>query len=179
MRVVLVCTLAVAGVLGAAPPAAAQVDTRASVSAGVAFLRWLDFESFISTGASFDFVKPGIFGSSLPEWAIVGDVGFYHEGDTPETDSSFMGGVRYTKKVGQWNLFAQGQVGGVHWTIPDGGSNSGVAFVPGGGAVVMFSERFGLKAQVDYFVMKWNNSVEDGDLLRVFGGLEIKLGKKK
>jgi hypothetical protein len=180
VKFALIGALAGIGVAGFAAPAAAQNndDTRASVSVGAAFLHWVDFEGFTTKGVAADFVKPI---GKMPNWGVVGDVGFYHESDgLGENDMSFLGGVRYSYKAGRAVVFGQGLFGGVHWTDNDEGTGSGFAFVPGGGVVVMINDRFGVKGQVDYFVVQWSsNSFDDGNLVRYWFGVDIKLGKKK
>lgn len=171
-RIVLVSALVGAGLAVFAAPAAAQDDTRASVSVGAAFLKWVNFTGFTTKGVAGDFVKPV---GKMPEWGIVGDVGFYKAAN--ETDSSFLGGVRYGKKAGRSRIFGQFLVGGVHWSEADGGSDTGFAFVPGGGIIVRVTDMVGIKGQVDYFVMHWN-TFADGNLFRYWFGVDIKLGKK-
>jgi hypothetical protein len=42
-------------------------------------------------------------------------------------------------------IFGQGLFGGVHWTDNDGGLGNGFAVVPGGGAIFMINDMFGVK----------------------------------
>jgi hypothetical protein len=158
---------ALALVLAAAAPAAAQDDTHGAIGLGASFLTWQEEYGVLAKGLSIDLAHPfGPLGSGL-RW--VADVGVMWEPGV--TDTVVTGGVRYTIPAGsRVNIDLQGMVGIAHWEAFGGGAT---AFSGGPGAAVRvwLNNRLGVKGQVDYKIPKW----EFGNIYRIWIGIVIGL----
>ena len=73
-------------------------------------------------------------------------------------------------------IYAQGTVGMARWSI-DGESNSGIFFAPAFGVIVPVTARVGVKGQIDFYLVKWNDDFDDGNLVRYFIGIAIDMNR--
>jgi hypothetical protein len=160
-----------------AVPAAAQIEG----SIGYARQCW---NGCAANGLGIDFSAP-IRSTDSTALSIVGDLGwtrFRDDGFTEETDTTFVGGVRYKfLRDRRVNLFVQGTAGGVHWKENDiFGGFSGTQFLVGGGAGVQFvlTDMFDAKIQLDWWGTR-DPDFEDWDLIRrLFIAIVFKLGER-
>lgn len=126
-------------------------------------------------------------------WGVIGEVASQHASNISPlsadlTLTSFMGGVRYKRKIGGlfWP-FAQVELGGAHASgnmapgnpgIP--GSSNAFALAAGGGLDLAFSHWFAIRViQADYFYTRFANGANDHqNNLRIGAGAVIRFGSR-
>jgi len=159
--------VALALVLVAAGPAAAQDDTHGAVGFGPAFLTWQEEYGNFAKGGSIDLAHP--FGPTGSRLRWVADVGIMWE--TGATDTVVLGGVRLAIPVGnRLNIDLHGLLGVAHFEAFGTGAT---AFTGGPGAAlrITLNNRVGVKGQIDYQFPNW----EFGRIYRTWVALVIGL----
>jgi len=158
---------ALALILVAAGPAAAQDDSHGAVGLGPSFLTWQEEYGTLAKGASIDLAHP--FGPAGTRLRWVADLGIMWE--TGATDAIVLGGVRFAIPAGsRLTIDVQGLLGVAHWEAFGGGAT---AFTGGPGVALRFSvnDRLGLKGQLDYQFPNWTY----GKIYRTWVGIVIGL----
>jgi outer membrane protein with beta-barrel domain len=152
--------------LALATPVAAQ-DARGDVAIGAGILHDSDLEETFPAGWVF-----AVTGNIGPMLGIVGEMGgSYKSVDVLGTDvnfrvHSFLGGLRFMNRTQRAVPFAQFLVGAANGQVSMLGqseSSTGLAFQPGGGADILLSERFGIRFQGDYRIIR-----DDGETTNEF-----------
>jgi hypothetical protein len=167
MRAIVVClsrfSLGILLLLALTVPAAAQeqwADQRGNVAVGYGILHDSDAEETFPTG--WMFTVTGNVGKML---GIVGEVGgSYKSVDFLGSDAnlrvhSFLGGIRFMNQAQRAIPFAQFLVGAAtrnaSFALVDlSETSTGLAFQPGGGVDIRANEKFGLRVQGDYRIIR-------------------------
>jgi outer membrane immunogenic protein len=126
-------------------------------------------------------------------FALVGEVGSQYASNIAPfaaalTLTSFMGGVRYKKNIGErFSPFVQVVAGGAHASGSMAPGNSGIpgssnafAMAVGGGIDLSVSRHFALRLiQADYYYTRFPNGVNDRqNNLRIGAGVVIRFGSR-
>jgi hypothetical protein len=175
---------ATAFVIALTTPAAAQgtvagqrpgaADSRPLLGGGLSFLT--DGEE-TGTGFAVDISK-ALFSSGRMSVAGVGDFGWHHFDGF--TSLSFMGGTRVTVSgSARFAPFGQFLIGPVRFNTSfcDGEdcSETDLAFAPGGGIDIRITERMNLRAQIDFFLIRFGDETQSAT--RVTLGVSMPIGK--
>ena len=169
--------------MGAALLALTAVPAAAQIEVGVGWARQC-WNGCAANGLAIDFSAP-IRSTDSTALSIVGDLGwtrFRSGGETEETDTTIVGGVRYkflrNRRV---NVFVQGTAGLVHWKEAEifGGFSGNQLLVGGGGGVqFVLTDMIDAKVQLDWWGTK-DPDFEDWDLInRIFVAVVFKLGER-
>jgi hypothetical protein len=131
--------------------AQARAQTHANIGAGYSYLR--------ETGANSVTYATGwmMSAATKPNASIswVGEVAGNYRNVAAFTQklASYQGGARFILRPGQVTPFVQGLVGVEHYSEP-GFAETGLAVQPGGGVDVALTDRLGLRAQLDFRVVR-------------------------
>jgi hypothetical protein len=163
-------TVALAGLLSAAPAYAQGTAATNQVSGGLTLQEWnSDFAE--SKGFGIDFAH-FIWGRGDNQGLSILVDFARNRFSGEETDTSFLAGGRWSfMRGGRVSLFVQATIGVMRWREDDGDSGSDLMAGAGGGVIVQLAERIGAKAQIDF----WR---ANSDLLnRLFFGIVIFFGQ--
>ncbi|MBI3048230.1 MAG: outer membrane beta-barrel protein [Acidobacteria bacterium] len=177
--------LAMVSLFCLAAPVAAQ-DVPVEIAGGYAFVRFQDQD-----GVPFENVPAGWFASSaveISDWlAIAGEVSGHYKkeeafGFESDLDTyTFLGGVRYYRRLARLTPFGQFLVGGA-WSKGEVRAlrfmerGTDFAIQPGGGVDVRLTNRLSARAAAHWLRIMPADDREDTDAFRLDAGIVIRFG---